>query len=395
MAQVVGNNQVKLDNGKVITASQGGWYDGQQFWGGTLSEPGQINRLSNQQGAGQLVSEEVIAQTDPRNVEYIRQRRQEQQLPASQPAQYTPPTQKGFSVPSAPSSGAGIGDTALGAPNTPNLPDLYQRLYQDSGITERESRLRDLESKFLEARNKISDNPFLSASMVDQRLKRLQGKYEQETSPLRNEIATQKADIETQLNLQTKQFDINSESAKLALSYFNTLLESGALDNASGDDIANITRSTGLSSSMIYSAVNAQRQKDVDTQTISWDDGTNQGFAVINSRTGEVISNQSVASSKPTSSGSGSGGFTNSQRRDVTGTASRLLRETDEQYRTTGGKAKQLEFEQDYGGDKRLSLQEYELAVQRLVEETGIDPTQADDILTQQMQSLGYVKWRW
>src|SRR3972149_5120240 len=62
MAQVIGS-QVKLDNGKLITPQQGNWYDGQQFWAGTLSAPGQINPRSDQPGAGQYVSEEVNRQS--------------------------------------------------------------------------------------------------------------------------------------------------------------------------------------------------------------------------------------------------------------------------------------------------------------------------------------------
>ena len=38
---------------------QGGWYNGRQYWGGTLSSPGVINSQSNQVGAGQAVSAEV------------------------------------------------------------------------------------------------------------------------------------------------------------------------------------------------------------------------------------------------------------------------------------------------------------------------------------------------
>lgn len=55
------SNKIKLDNGSVVTANTGGWYDGQQYWGGTLSQRGVINSLSNQQGAGQRVSDEVNA----------------------------------------------------------------------------------------------------------------------------------------------------------------------------------------------------------------------------------------------------------------------------------------------------------------------------------------------
>lgn len=50
---------------------QGGWYNGRQYWNGTLSAPGVINSSSNQQGAGQAVSNEVVKQTSPSNLPYI------------------------------------------------------------------------------------------------------------------------------------------------------------------------------------------------------------------------------------------------------------------------------------------------------------------------------------
>lgn len=64
MATVIGDGKIKLDNGQVITPNTGGWYDGQQYWGGTLSAPGVINSLSDQQGAGQAVNPEVIKQSN-------------------------------------------------------------------------------------------------------------------------------------------------------------------------------------------------------------------------------------------------------------------------------------------------------------------------------------------
>jgi len=130
-------------------------------------------------------------------------------------------------------------------------------------------------------------------------MQRLQQKFEQEVQPIRNEIAMKQADVEMQLNLQTKQFDINSQQAQQALSQFNTLVGLGALDNANGDDIAAIVRTTGLSSSMIQGAINARNKKDIETKIIEYDDGTNQGFAVVNSQTGEIISKQVVVGSKP------------------------------------------------------------------------------------------------
>ena len=73
MAQLLNGNQIKLNSGKIVQGQEGGWYDAMQLFGGSLSAPGVINANSNQQGAGQKVSNEVIAQTNPSNVEYINQ----------------------------------------------------------------------------------------------------------------------------------------------------------------------------------------------------------------------------------------------------------------------------------------------------------------------------------
>ena len=59
MAELI-NGKVKLQNGQMVTPSTGEWYDGQQFWNGTLSAPGVINSQSNQPGAGAAVNPEVI-----------------------------------------------------------------------------------------------------------------------------------------------------------------------------------------------------------------------------------------------------------------------------------------------------------------------------------------------
>lgn len=191
---------------------------------------------------------------------------------------------------------------------TIDLPGIYKNLYDSSGITDTQNRISQAERQFFEARAKLTDNPFLGASQVDKRLQRLQQSYEGEVAPLKNEMAMKQADIETQLNLQSKQFDINSQQAQQAMNQFNNLLSMGALDNATPEDIANITRSTGISSSMVQGAIQtakASRIKDVPTKMVTYDDGTSQGFAIINEQTGEVISQQNIAGSKPTKAGGG------------------------------------------------------------------------------------------
>jgi len=63
---------------------EGGWYEGRQYIGGTFGAPGVIHPQSPQVGAGQPVSKEVIAQTDPANVAYIEE---EKKIYQQQPSQ--------------------------------------------------------------------------------------------------------------------------------------------------------------------------------------------------------------------------------------------------------------------------------------------------------------------
>lgn len=89
MATLLSGNQVKLKDGSTVSAQQGGWYDGQQYWNGSLSQAGVINSQSNQVGAGQAVSKEVVAQTNPNNVSYIDSQVKANQLQAPINVPYT------------------------------------------------------------------------------------------------------------------------------------------------------------------------------------------------------------------------------------------------------------------------------------------------------------------
>lgn len=304
MAQVISGNQVKLSDGKVIQAQQGGWYDGQQFWNGTLSAPGVINSQSNQQGAGQAVSQEVIAQTNPANVAYVNQQRQKQGLPPS------PTVNQPTPQPTSTGSTGGGGGVGFQAPETINLPQLYETLYKESGIRDIEADLNAKTLAYNEQIAKIKDNPYLSEANMSGRISKIDEKFARDNQALRNQIAMQKADIETKLNLQTKQFDINSQATQLAWSQFQGLLEAGALNNASGEDIANITRSTGLSSSMIQSAIDFSNKKNAPKLDITtFDDGTNT-YAVAIDESGNVVNRQLIGQSEKT----GSGGLTADQK---------------------------------------------------------------------------------
>lgn len=355
---------------------QGGWYSGRQYWGGTLSDPGSIHPQSNQQGAGQAVSQEVVAQTNPNNVAYINAERQKASLAplSTAPAQTTLPG--GSFDPSASNAGLGQGTSLPQA--SINLPELYKSLQKDSGVQDAQAQLSNMEKSLIEQKGKINDNPFLSEASRVGRVAKLEQLFNERTANIRGDIATKQADAEMQLNLATKQFDINSQQAQQALTQFNTLLNSGALNNATGEDISAIIRTTGLSGSMIQGAINASKAKDVKTSTIQFDDGTNTGFAVINSQTGDIISKQVIAGSKPTKATGGSGGgTTTAQKTKITTSARSAIAKADS------------------NADKRLSMQEYKDAVAQIMTATGTDFATADDYATTAFTDLGYKKWKW
>jgi len=299
---------------------EGGWYSGRQYWGGTLSDPGSIHPQSNQVGAGQLVSQEVNAQsaaqqnTTPQQLESYLQQQRQQSASVQPTAQYTP---GGMSQQS--SSGASEPTTmpSFTPQETPNLPEMYKSLIQESGISNLESQYSDMEKQYIEAKGKINDNPFLSEATRVGRVAKIEQLFNERTANIKGDIATKKADIETQLNLQTKQFDINSQVAQQALSQFNTLLGLGALNNASGEDIAAITRTTGISSNMIQSAIQANKDKDVKTQMVTSTGENGEMFAVLlNSNTGEIINKTSLGVIGNVQGGSGSSTATKAQEEE-------------------------------------------------------------------------------
>lgn len=301
MAQVVdaSKNLVRLDNGQTVNAQTGGWYDGQQYWGGSLSAPGQFNAQNNQPG------QQGQAYVAPENQAYIQQQQAKYQPPANQqPAQPSQPTQPTQQT----STGTPADLSQVFEPATIDLPQIYNDLTATSGVSNLEQQLNTKREAFNTALSKINDNPYYSEATRVGRVAKLQDQFNNDTKALTDQIAMKKADVETQLNLQSKQFDINSQQAKYAFDQFTSLLSAGALDNVSGETIASITKATGLSSDMIQSAIGANKQKNLQTSIQSYDDGTNQGFVVINSQTGEIINRQVVAQSEPKSTGGGTAG---------------------------------------------------------------------------------------
>lgn len=284
-----------------ITVPSGGfqdnaWYGGRNYDAAsqTFGDANQNWSANNPDKTKSQVSAEVRGQSaaaqgvDPSTFDaYLTS--QGAPLPAQQAQSWSPSGTAG--------AGGGLGYTA--AP-TVDLMGEYNTLQGNAGIAGLQAQLSAKTDSYNKAQSQINDNPFLSESSRVGRVQKLTTDYNNDTANTQNQLKLAQADADARMTLYEKQNDLNNQATQTALNQFNSLLQSGALDGASVDDIAGLAKATGMSTSMIQSAVQANQAKNVQTSTISFDDGINQGFAVINSKTGQVISKQTVAASKPT-----------------------------------------------------------------------------------------------
>lgn len=232
--------------------------------------------------------------------------------------------------------GGAFGGTA-GAP-TLDLLSLYKSLYGSSGIDQLNTNLTNLTNGYNKEQSTINDNPFLAEADRTGRISKLTNDYQNSIKPIQDQIATKKADMQMQLDLQTKQFDINSQATQQALSQFNSLLSSGALNNVSPNDIANITRATGLSSSIIQGAISSMKAKEAGANikpNVSYqtDNEGNVTAVTIDENTGKVINQVSL------------GGISKAPKNSVTGGSAN----------TSGGGTGSASDAKQFASDKKLA----------------------------------------
>ena len=328
MAQVLAGNKIRLDDGKLVDAQAGGWYDGQQFWEGSLGAVNVINN-PNQVGYNQQVSPEVRAQSA--QAQGVTPQQFDQYLAGQ--AQKTggafDPNVNSVAAMSGGMAGGGVpgGSMAGGisAPQTPDLKGIYDAAYESAGISTMQSEYDTIQAEInaraealAQKEGEINENPYYAEATRTGRIAKLQEQAQKDINNLINKQKTvldkinmARADIETQLGLATKQFDINSQASQQALSQFNTLLSTGALNNASADDLIAFSAQTGIPPSFLQSAVQSSQAKDRQTQLVtSTDDFGNVTLTLVDTQTGEVINSKGLGAVGNNTSGSGGGGTT-------------------------------------------------------------------------------------
>lgn len=162
--------------------------------------------------------------------------------------------------------------------------------------------LADKKAKAAAAELTINDNPYYAESTRGGKINRQrtvaqtdQKLLVDQIAVLQNKLATLKGDAETQTNLALKSYDIKSTAYQNNLTNLNNLLKSGALDSATPQDLATISASTGLTSSMIAGMLAETKAGRISPQVISsTNDAGNVTISVVDQRTGKIISQNSL-----------------------------------------------------------------------------------------------------
>jgi hypothetical protein len=274
----------------------GGWYNGMQYFNGTFSAPGVINSQSPQQGAGQAVSNTVVAQTNPNNVSYIQKQQANPTNP--QPAQ---PTQ--------PSGGVqgSTGGQPLSLPQAPtfDLVAATNAAYNTPEIQAANKAITDRQQALADATGQINDNPFYSEATRVGKLSKLTSEANNDIQVQQDNLTRLHADAAIKVNAQQGQYNINEQAYKDNLTNFNNLLSSGGLDNASAADIANLAIQTGIPTSMIQSMASASRAKNNPVQLIQSTDNNGNLTLLSVDKSGNITNQTTIPGVAASKTGAG------------------------------------------------------------------------------------------
>lgn len=298
----------------------------------------------------------------------------------------------GFSMPSAPQ-----------APNFQNIYDTYltqaTNTYQPqvtAAQAEADTIQKEIDTRTAAlntALAKINDNPYYSEATRVGRAAKLQEAYNNDVKAIsgrlaiaqnkvvnaQNQIEKAKADAQVRVNIASNQYNIQNQQYQQQLQQVNQYLSAGMFNNASGADIAQIATTTGMSTSMVQSIIDASKKSQEVKPTLSTiDDGTNQ-YVVAFDANGNVINKQVISSSKPSSTGSTAG-------------SAKVTDKTVADAIAVLQKADVMNNENDTG-DKLLADWEIQWAYEQILAQV-VNADVAKQLLLEAINRGGYSEWQ-
>ena len=248
-----------------------------------------------------------------------------------------------------------------GGQPTIDLNSIYNKELNSPDILSLQKEIDTKKQGYNTAVTSINDNPFASEATRVGKIARLDNTAQREILTLEEKLAQRKADAQVKVNVATQQYNINSQQYQNELSKLNMLISSGALLNASGNDVAQIAQLTGMSTSMINGIQNKMKTDAIKPQVITNTDNNGRvTVSVIDGNTGKVISQNSLGNI-------GSADKTSTANQYKPGTATYV----------SAVNAMTQDLQSQAGSDKRVSPDSYTNYRQQWVQ-AGFDPSDFD-----------------
>jgi hypothetical protein len=277
--------------------------------------------------------------------------------------------------------GIGTGTTtslsglSLGTSSSVDLNKIYETALNDPALVALEEELNAKKTARDTAESDINDNPYYSEATRVGKISKLDQKALNEINTLQSQIDAKKADAQVKVNIAAQQYNIDDKEYQNNIQKLNLLISSGAISGATSSDISQIALATGMSTDMINAIIQKAKQGDVQTSVqTNTDDNGNVTVSVINTKTGEIVAQNSLGQVDKTKTDTS----TPNTNKYLT-TATKYLAEADIQ--TAGTE------------DKLLSRQEQTDAYNRILALVGGDTALAQQVFQQAWSTGGYGNW--
>lgn len=136
-----------------------------------------------------------------------------------------------------------------------DLNGIYDSLFNTPEIQAKQAEVADVEKRRDEAITSNQNNPWYSQATRGGKIAAVKSDAERNLMRINNELTRLQTDAQIKYGIQMDQYNINRQAYQDALSLFNGLVNSGALQNANESDIANLSVRTGIPTSMINSII--------------------------------------------------------------------------------------------------------------------------------------------
>jgi hypothetical protein len=245
-------------------------------------------------------------------------------------------------------SSTGASNTSLSLPQAPKI-DLqaeYTRLYDELGLAGMKDSVKKAQQEILLARAQAdqalslsNENPFLSEAGRIGRQAKIEEAYNAKAQVLSAQATLKQQEYQDaqnnlwqQMDLAEKQYQYDYSAYQDNLNQMNYLLEAGALNDADEASLEMMAATAGISTSMLRSMINAQKQKNYKPTLVqNVDDNGNVTLTLVDANTGNIInqqrlegveaSNMTKYNQSSSSSSSSYGGYSASQAANIVNSA--------------------------------------------------------------------------